>query len=343
MSLPKEKLKRLQIDHPDWDKDTLARFATKLTSTEGMLEEFQPVLEVGQAAISETQKDKETFGETLEYSVELEKACMRVEERMNPLANFRVVVFLKDLQGSWMNRQITRVVAKLSDLLHYGPHQVAIAIGDKVLEWNASGLVIPRSLRTEEMEETERFIARVHQQGAFYERAEAGVMEVKGAVDRKIDYSRQEEVVANMASHRERLVKQVVEVIVKYNTRYSYNTLCRGSHHFVQDILGALEITERPDFHERAKVGEQFARLKKGRSLLPEYSTHRELDEYVEGHIAELTADKGMLEYVCNMYAHFHRKEWRKSGGSENRGECHEESCKYVQLRSFVFSETIKR
>lgn len=340
MALSKEKLKRLRSGHPDWDEERLAGVVDKLTSKEKMLEEFHSLLEVGETAVSETREDRERFGETLEHTVELEKACRRVEERFNPLANFKVVIFLKDLRGNWMKRQITRAVARLSDLLQYGPHQVAIAVGDKVLEWDQRGLVVPRDLDTVEWEERPKFVARVHNKGAYYEKAEAGLTKVMGTVARRIDYAQQEEVVTDMASHREKLVKQVVEVIVRYNTQYKYSTLCRSSQHFVQDVLEALEITEPPDFTERSELGVQFARLKKGRHLIPEY-THQELDEYVEGNFGELTASKDKLEYICNMYAHFHLNQQRR-GGLEDKGECHEESCKYDQLKALIFDETIK-
>ncbi len=339
MALPQAKLRRLRADHPDWDEEAVARFAEKLISTDKLLEDFRSLLQVGQSAVEETQRDKELFGETLEYSVELEKACRRVEERFNPLANFRVVIFLKDLRGNWVRQQITRVVARLSDLLHYGPHQVAVAIGDTVLEYGPSGMVIPRPLTTEEVEERAKFVARVHQNGAFYRKAEAGTSKMLGVAARKIDYARQEEVVTDMASHREKLVKQVVEVIVRYNTQYRYSMLCRTSQHFVKDILGALEITDLPDFTERGKVREQFARLRKGRELIPDYRTHQELDEYVEDNLDELTADKDKLECVCNMYAHFHRSQRKRS--SEG-GTCHMESCKFDQLRDLIFTDTIK-
>ena len=314
--------------------------AERLTDIEKVKEfHLNSLLSTSQQAAKYWENDH-SLERTFETSREYNKAAERVDERFTDIANLQVKLYLTEIDHSMSSsifgRAIVGRVARLMNVT-YGPLHAALKVGDVYLEWNESSLVIPTSINPRhELQQipsqSVKFAGQVHGHGAFYKGAQGHRETLKETIPRdhkKMNFTRQIEVVHDLGNHREKIIHKLAAVIADYNSGEDYDLFQRNCQHFVQDCLTALEIefSNQPEFpHE---MQEQFTRLKRGGTISPKlgrrrFRTHSELDCYYMDEDKIWSKDE--LQYISLLYFKFHLRA-AKAEGTPESWRCQEDKC----------------
>ena len=314
---------KIRSAYPDSEVDHLAEF---LSSEMKLLEFFQPLLQPVQAAVRETEREAELFEESLQNTMELERAHERVRERFQCAANLKVKLLI-----SALNSPVKRAVAQAVGghlRFEYGPMHVALIIEDIVLEWGDKSLVIPTSVSPADGTTTGRIPklkVRVQPYGRLYRSAEANVAELSATLGTRVDYARQKEIFVGIAAVHEKLIRQLVRVIVRYNTGYYYSVRSRNCQRFVKDALKALEIDENFEANLPPEMQEHLTRIRRGKSIqCGHFTSHQGLDDYVVAHQEELGKEEA--ESLHQLYIRFHAASKSKSV-EPGQWQCQEPCC----------------
>lgn len=241
-------------------------------------------------------EEKCEFTSTYEES----RAQERGEERFTKLCDLPLKLILTPLCVGG------RVISKFASLLEmqFGPLHAALQVGDVILEWNDSSLVVPHfAEHDDQLMKTD-----VRHLTDWVNFTSGEVPRVREAIQ-SLDYRKQIELIYKVTAEKQRLIDNLVDVIVTYNQQYYYDIIRRNCQHFVTDALRALGVTEPIEF--TGGLGEYFRALKQGRSkaLHAKFTDHVHLDNYVRekeqsGEISQLT--KHDLEYLLAQYFRYH-------------------------------------
>ena len=207
---------------------------------------------------------------------------------------------------SKLNREPSRNNKLFTPLLLYmfAPLHVGLIIGDVVVEWYDSGLVVPTIVpapgagtcmtyegeTVDYMQEATRKMSLAHQQ--------------------YLDVPQKLGIIYWSRDEMEGLLDQLVDVIVDYNSRRKYNAVSCNCQHFVKDTLQALKIKKIPEsvipkFEGNLKA--YIEGLQGGKPKMVSFTSHAELDRYVEKNREFLNTQE--KEYCVCKYFEFHAKE----------------------------------
>ena len=315
------------------DRESLAR---KLIDPALMWEEYfsgviiDDATDVVEACVDEKKHD-------FTHSQEVTQAVARGEDNFATVCHFPMKLIFTRLNRG---RGIANTFASLLDF-QFGPLHAALQVGDVVLEWNDSSLVIPYFCEHEDkvME------VSVQKHSKWVERTGRHYSEIKKATD-ELDYEGQIEQIYIVTSEKKQLIDALIEVIINYNKRNWYDVFSRNCQHFVIDALRALEVEVPAAFTGDLKG--YFQALVKGRtpSIPKKFATHGDLDAYViqlqEGNGIERVSQHD-LEFLLALYFQFHLKSKKLLGKDHTALEqwkCEVEKCQMDQIERFIKKES---
>ena len=251
---------------------------------------------------------------TLEHRQEIIEAQTRAVKRLCPIP---VKLLLRELQDT-----VPRFITRFSRLfaLKYGPLHAAIQVGDVLLEWDDSSLVIPdRCSLPDPVFQTDinRGTTAVQE-----------IMELQPQIATAVghmDYNQQIELLFDITASQEKMINKIKDVIVKYNKLYSYHVILRNCQAFVEDVMKEIGVQDVLKV-TTGKLKEYFNFLTRNKSdSVPSvFKDHEELDKYVQDtDLSGLTQhDK---EYLLCLYFHFHQQAMKVD--KDPNEECRVKDC----------------
>ena len=272
-------------------------------------------------------------------SLELSKAQERSEHRFANLCDLPLKVVLTPLSCGG------RIVSRFAQLLEmqFGPLHAALQVGNVVLEWNDSSLVMPHFCNFEDQllqSDVQGFSHWAEFTSQQYDKVRAAVT--------ASDYRKQIELVYHVTAEKHRQIQALVDVIVKYNTTYYYNLFDRNCQHFVADALKALGVEEPPQF--TGGLRDYFKALKEGRSpsVLAKFADHAQLDKYVKekedsGDIKTMTQND--LEFFLAQCFRFHleqKSQLQDKNADLSNWVCKERTCCMERLECLIHYKTLR-
>ncbi len=306
-------------NHPefkDWTDDAAKERAKELTDPVELHVVFSHLIDdrfadqVSQIGLEATETD---HGKEFVSSKEVKAAKGRAVMQFEIATKMPIKLHLTELSREnllpkpFMDR-FTRALS-----MAYGPLHAALVIGDVTLEWNDTSLVVPKRGVTEPDLQMD-----ISENTAAMKSITRKEVDMKAAVD-SLNYKKQMELVYYTTVSQAKMIRDLIEVISKYNRLYTYQVFRRNCQTFVVDAMRAMGITELPKM--TGKLKEYFNELRKGRKHVPdEFQTHEELDQYVKdsqstGEFANLTQhDK---EYLLCLYFKFHLEDLGDEGDED--------------------------
>lgn len=313
--------------------------ALDLISKESIMCYFSEITEERAADVIEEKLDEED--PDLLTSLELSKAKERGEHRFAHLCDFPLRVILTPLSRGGL------IVSKFAKLLEmqFGPLHASLQVGNVILEWNDSSLVVPHFCKHEDQ------LLQSDFQGLskWSEFTSKQYDDVRSAVT-AADYQKQIDLVYRVTAEKYRQIEALADVIIKYNKIYYYNLFDRNCQHFVADALKALGVENPSQF--TGGLRDYFKELKKGRSpsLHSKFASHADLDGYVKekeqnGEIAKMKQND--LEFLLAQCFRFHVEQKSRLQDSDEKADlsnwiCEEPTCCMQRLEHLIRFETLR-
>ena len=272
-------------------------------------------------------------------SLELDKAQERSEHRFAHLCDLPLRIILTPLSRGG------RIASQFAQLLEmqFGPLHASLQVGNVILEWNDSSLVVPHFCEHEDP------LLQTDMQHFSYwaEFTSTQHDKVRNAVATS-DYQKQIELVFHVAAEKHRQLEALVEVIIMYNERYYYNLIDRNCQHLVTDALKALGVEKPTNF--TGGLREYFQALKKGcsSSVLARFASHVELDNYVstkEGNGEINKMEQNDLEFLLAQCFRFHlvqKSELQDKNADLKDWACKEPTCCMQRLEQRIHFERLR-
>ena len=315
-------LNRLRKQKLGLSEAELEEMALNLSNTERMKQRyFTDMLQSLQEAVGVVQKEKESRTEIRNQREQ--KTCMRgIAKEAYRVKTVEVKLALCTLRTR-RHQALAELINKYVRHFEYGAFHAAIIIGDIVLEWNDSNLVIPRH------QSHSQWIFR----GSVHSHKEGSMQGVLGEpVPVRASREETEEGFARIIDNlehirmeKEVLVDVLVEVAVCYNTKHEYGILSNNCQHFVKDCLKVIGSSrDSTPFEGKVKVlVDHLTREGVNSTVTDDFATHEELDAYIDTHFSEMTVAD--LEYCICLYHLFH--------AFDDVSECPKPSCKADHLQ----------
>lgn len=311
--------------------------AQKLISKDDIMCYFSELIEDCAADVID-EKLKEEDADML-TSLELGKAMERSEHRFAHVCDLPLKIVLTPLSRGG------RIVSRFANLLEmqFGPLHASLRVGNVILEWNDSSLVIPHLCK--HGDELLQSDVQGLSEWAIYTSKQYD--DVRSAMTTS-DYQKQIEIVFRVTAEKRRHIEALVDVIIKYNTFFHYNLFDRNCQHFVLDALKALGVEKPPEF--TGGLRDYFKALKEGRSpsVLAKFATHAALDSYVKekesnGEINKM--EQNDLEFLLAQCFRFHLKqksELQDENADLSNWACKEPTCCMQRLERRIRFETLR-
>ena len=314
-------------------QDDSSALANKLISRKGLMSYFDHMFKShARSVIKEKLADGELTGLTLE---EKSMARSRSEHRFAYLCDLPLKIILTPLNHGG------RIISKFAQLLEmqFGPLHAALQIGNVVLEWNDSSLVIPHYTDpSDPLLQTD-----VQNQSRWGEVTSTYYGQVREAID-ELDYAKQIDLVFQFTAEKYHLFEALFDVIIRYNTQFFYNLIDRNCQHFVTDALSTLGVDEPTEF--TGGLRSYFDELKSGHASLA-FTSHAKLDEYVK-EIEDTQKIHSMpqhdLEFLLAQCFYFHlqqKSQLQDRNADLSKWTCEEPTCCMQQLEKYIHFETL--
>ena len=278
---------------------------------------FRHLSQCTQDAVEEVRREK-TFHRGGIRNTQEQNTCMNtIHKEVYRVKALEVKLAFRTLRTEKWQR-VAELIHRHVKTFEYGAFHAAIIIGDTVLEWNDSSLVIPRRFSETEW----AFWSTVH----THDRERMSPVPVRAndqetnkhfeCIIEKIEGIRQE---------KELLIQALVEMAVCYNTKLHYGVISNNCQHFAKDCLSAIGKSGDEKQFE-GKVGELVDLLIKGgaQNTVPgDFATHEELNSHVMANLEQMT--EADMEYCLCLYHLFH-------AFKEKESECSDRTCQEKNL-----------
>ena len=310
---------RKQKTYEHCTAEELEAMALDLISEERMKQRyFGDLLRCNTEAVEAVANEKR---ETIRNQGELQVCMENITREVYQVAAVEVQLALCTLQTHRV-QHLAQLFNRYVRQCHYGAFHAAIIINGIVLEWNDSSLVIPR--RSSETQWAFKATVHAHAQESASASLQpvpvrAGATETNQHFDHiieKIDGIRMEKVV---------LINALVEVAVRYNTKFKYGVFSNNCQDFVKDCLVVIGIDkETVPFEGQIKgLVEQLVKEGATNKVTDNFATHEELDLHIMENITDMTGED-MKYYIC-LYHVFHT--------FKDAVPCQKESCQLETLQ----------
>lgn len=285
---------------------------------------FADLLGMARDAV-ETVREEKKFHEEGIRTMEQQKTCAdTIALETGRVQSIQVKLALAMLGETWKQR--------VADLIHrhfrsfqYGAFHAAIIVGDIVLEWNDSSLVIPRKIPTHKW----LFYSSVH---SSVETTSAGnplPLRATGEETNK-HFDLTIDKIDGIRMEKEILIDALVKAAVTYNTKYNYDIVSNNCQNFARDCLKTLGIVkERFPFEGQVKeLASLLVNEGPRKTACRDFATHEELDEHIATQMEEMT--RADLQYCICLYHIFHQGV-----------ECSNQNCRLASLQNTLEKSTV--
>lgn len=217
----------------------------------------------------------------------------------------------------------------------FGPLHAGLVVGDMCIEWDDSSLVVPMPVPDNPGD----FQAHVDSGASWQDGARQVVKDMSIANRQGMETPEKLGIIYNYRDQKERLVDDLVDLIVEYNKSKKYALFRCNCQDFVKDALRALRFRKRA-LKFTGNLGNYFESLKRGVAADHEFDTHSQLDEYVKANIR--TLEKRDKEYLLCLYFQFHSAECKLLSPEEmDEWVCPVQSCKCEELDYQIDQEAL--
>ena len=329
-----EKVKRHEA-YSKYPEDKQRELAHALTDRNLLFSRFECLLYAVEQEVQAAIDDNEA---TFTHSLELQSAHQRAKHGAARLCHLPVKLFLSRLQRLNLPTSATiSITSKLSGvLLEFGALHAGLMVGDVRVEWSCDSLINPQWEDPQFVEED--FVAHVHQDGKWALAASNYNKRISLA-DRERRIQDKIELLLESAEEKQKLIMNLVEVIVRYNCTKEYGVVNCNCQHFVDDALHALGIDSIPVFS--GPLNEYLQNLKRYQVDVPdEFRDHAALDAYVQPKLAADTLTQHHMEYLLLHYYRLHINSLSEDDDIDE-WECEVPSCQYEFIAEKVNSQAM--
>ena len=231
-----------------------------------------------------------------------------------------IAIIWRDITGRETRKTLQTAFDKFAPQFQYGPYCATVKIGSVYLTWDSNDIVIPQT-----------YISPVFQDSPTHDTAEvAGSSSPSlSPEDVQISPTLKEEFVVDMRQKREERIKALMDVLVRYNTKYHFGLLTCNCQHFVCDILEALGAKEQVQCYEDCLSHHRRVLEVRGVDVVKEeFNSHEELDTYVNLRLDNM--DPGELYFCYGHYLLFHA--WSNECPQLVAFKCPIISCRFREL-----------
>lgn len=309
--------KSLRASQPDLGPNEITELAECLVDEEKMkVRWFSHLLRETEAAVEVLQEECRDFPEGYRNRAEQELGRERLT-LINRVEKLEVKLLLYQLGDGGMLQSIATAFNRYLHNFRYGPHHAALLIGNILLDWNDSSLVIPTV--TDNVDEDALILAtNVHEEN---EREGAAVIVSQAPIQAGAEcmgrvFEKQIQVVGEISREKQTLITELVRTAVAYNQKHEYGVLSNNCQHFVVDALEVLGITDPAEaFRGRLRQHAELLTQRGRDDRVAEFNTHQALDSHVEANIGTMSRDD--LEFCYCHYLLFHA--WNKQHPGKRR------------------------
>ena len=321
-----EKLKK----HPDYKisgPNELENTASDITDQDALKTTFSHLFQDTYDIITDAVSDDEDL-DGLASPTEQTKKQERAKDRMEDLCDLPIKLYLRKLALP-DSGTLHKLTCGASSFLRcrFGPLHAALRVGDVLIEWDCSSLVIPRRVCDLSPQEREFFFMTDIRRSSDFHRSASHPKTTDSEI----------EVLISKNADKVKLIDNLIEVIRRYNRKYYYNVVSRNCQIFLLDAAEALGIRDKLIIKD-SRLKNHFEDLRaagQARGLKQSFANHVELDAYVmnRDRKGELEKDDlAALEYLNAAYYHFHYDPQEDEDEAVPRSPCKTPGCMQPKL-----------
>ena len=271
--------------------------AEEISTKEGLEITFSHLMEDSLEDARREAEKEVTLSINSNNPLEHEMAKNREAMLYSKVADFKVTISLSKVDVEYGRDMLCGAARFFKDEFYFGANHANITIGNIVLEWGRESLVIPR--HCSETSPFAIFSGTVNIQESEYAIKAANTRPKTNEPLKTL--SEQYNLFFESAAQKKAIFTNLIELIMKYNTRYYYNIICRNCQSFVKDVLHTLGL-EAPKFTKRLE--DYLKQLKAEKTIVPDsFRTHGDVDAYVMNLQSKGELDRlpmADLEYLFN-------------------------------------------
>ena len=291
--------KATDLGFPASEHEQLAMF---LCSEERMEERyFGDLLKSVREAVDEVRKEKQYHKGGIRNEKEQQTCMAGINKEADRVKAIEVELALSTLTKV-KGRHLAQLIHRHVRSFHYGPFHAAIIVGDMVLEWNNSSLVIPRK----RSESNWVFCQSILSRDTKSVLCDPVPVRASGQ-ETDQHFECVIEKIEGVCMEKELLIKTLVDLAVRYNTRHHYDVVSNNCQKFVRDCLEVLGVpNEKFPFIEgkMKELADLLVRDGPKRTMCSDFATHKELSSHVESNIEKMTVEE--MKYCLCLYHVFH-------------------------------------
>ena len=327
-------VKKIEKAFPTKGRNETKELAEWLSEKEKFKKQyFVPLQKRAASAMRVTFEEAKAFGRSASSGYPNESTKQgsqdRITDEIQAVKKLEVHLLLYELKDEHLKQETAKFFHKYVHSFTFGPYHAALKIGDMVLEWDDSSLIIPRPASDKE-DTTGRtlvFEANVHE-GNSSSDLEIQEVPVRAGAERTLQgINKQVNYLLDITEEKEHLLDSLAHVIVMYNTKFHYGLFTCNCHHFAIEMLSAMGKEDDARLFQRKTQEHADILIKRGDKAVAEFNNHKDLDDYVTANIDTMSQEDD--EFCHCHYLLFHA--WNKKFPNKPAWKC-DSTCQSAKL-----------
>ena len=206
---------------------------------------------------------------------------------------------------------------------------VRLQIGQHVLNWNSTGLVIPQEVPTKHIQPV-LSVCPMESMCASPQRSK-----VNEAIQ-TMSLELQTQLVFDFVAELEKVTTAVVQVAVDYNRHKEFDEMASSNADFVADVCAAVGIPPSNVVKSLQQLRQQVTR---SQYASHQFSSHLALDNFVfdlNWYNKTASLSQVDLQYLISQYFHVHVLNWQEKGRPQY-WKCDEQNCQLSELERLLY------
>lgn len=327
--------KKIWSAFPEKGKSKINDLAKGLIDTEEMKKRyFNHLLKRTNTAIDVAFEEAEAFPNGYHNEATKKGSQERVARKISRVKHLEVKLLMFELKDEYLKQQLARFFHRYVHQFMYGPFHVAIQIGNMILEWGPSSLVIPHSIPNPQTRpkiggpRMPVFSTTIHEAGDDCSSMCSEIPLRAGAEQMQEGFMRQVNILLDISQEKEYLIDELAQVAVRYNKKFHYGLFSCNCQHFAVDVLQVLGIRDHIEVFKGKLKDHADVLMKRGLDLEGEFNSHQDLDEYVQANIDSMGPDD--LEFCYCHYLLFHA--WNMKCPDQPAWQCNSQTCQGTRI-----------